>query len=204
MKRHFFFLLLVAMASVHALAHAEEVNQNAETSERTKLTQARGKIESEFGLKEANCYRSFAVDACLRQANIDKRTALAEIKRQELAMNDLQRQQKKAELEQKATKPAATNRPVAKTDANDRSAAILQNEEKKAADAKKRVQDTSQKMSASQTKAAERVKKSKQTGTEAAKYQNKLREAEEHKTEIEQKKVLAAKTKAAPLPIPQP
>lgn len=203
MKRHFFFLLLVAIASVHFSTYAEEVSPNSEISERSKLAQARGKIESEFGLKEANCYKSFAVDACLRQANIDKRTALADIKRQELAMNDLQRQQKKADLEQKAAKPTATNRPVAKTDANDLSAAIVQNEAKKAADAKKRVQDTHQKMSASQIKAAERLKKSKQTGTESAKYQNKLREAEEHKTEMEQKKAQAPKPKAVPLPIPK-
>lgn len=204
MKRHFFFLLLAAIASVHFLTQAEEVSSNEETSERSKLAQARGKIESEFASKEANCYKSFAVDACLRQANVDKRAALADIKRQELAMNDLQRQQKKAELEQKARKPTATNPPVAKTDTNERSIAIVQNEAKKAEDAKKRIQDTNQKMAASQTKAAERIKKSKQTGAEAAKYQNKLREAEEHKTEVEQKRSLAAKSKAAPLAIPQP
>lgn len=204
MKKLFFCLLVLTMASTVISVHSDVLSADLEISKRSKLTQERARIESEFALKESACYKNFVVDACLRQANTDKRSALAEIKRQELAVNDLQRQKKKAELEKKVSKPIITNQPVTDINLNVPTTTKALEQEKKIADAKKRLEKTNQKISNAQIKAAQRLKKSNSADQEMTKYQKKLSEAEEHKVEIEQRKLLSTKPKAASLPIPQP
>ena len=192
------------MASTFISMHSEVLSADLEISERSKLTQDRARIESEFVLKESACYKNFVVDACLRQVNTDKRAALAEIKRQELAVNDLQRQKKKAEIEKKASKPIISNQPDTDIKLNVPATTSALEQEKKITDAKNRVKKMNQKISNAQLKAAQRVKKSNSTDQEMTKYQKKMLEADAHKVEIEQRKLLSTKPKAASLPIPQP
>ena len=204
MKQSFFCLLMFTMTSTFISVHSEVLSADLEISERSKLTQDRARIESEFVLKESACYKNFVVDACLRQVNTDKRVALAEIKRQELAVNDLQRQKKKAEIEKKASKPIISNQPVTDIKLNVPATASALEQEKNITDANNRVQKMNQKISNAQLKVAQRVKKSNSADQEMTKYQKKMLEADAHKVEIEQRKLLSTKPKAASLPIPQP
>lgn len=185
------------------LVHAGNLTTSAETSERAKLAQEREKVETEFTSKEAGCYKTFAVDSCLKKAHTEKRAALAEIKRQELVINELQRQKKKAEIDSRISKPPAANPSTTGVDNFNRSVNPSNDEGKRVEAANKRAKETSHKMMASQAKTAQRVEKAKLANEKAAKYQKKLLEAEEHKTATEQKMTNSTKPKALPLPIPK-
>jgi hypothetical protein len=71
--------------------------------------------------------------------------------------------------------------------------------------AQKRVAESNKKLAASQKKAQIRANKSSQADVNSAKYNKKLSEAEEHKSEAEKAKLAKStktKPKSAPLPIP--
>jgi colicin import membrane protein len=79
------------------------------------------------------------------------------------------------------------------------------NEKLRANAAQKRLADSNQKMAASQKKTQIRAIKNSQTGLNAAKYKQKLLQAEEHKNEAEKtrlEKSSKSKPKSAPLPLP--
>ncbi|MDO8770764.1 MAG: hypothetical protein Q7K57_19060 [Burkholderiaceae bacterium] len=196
----FFF---ATIGSGFFLVQAGNLITSAETSERAKLVQEREKIEAEFTSKETGCYKTFAVDSCLKKAHTEKRAALAEIKRQELVINDLQRQKKKAEIDSKISKSPAANPSATGVDSFNRSVNPSNDERKRVEAANKRAKETSHKMMASQAKAAQRVEKTKLANEKAAKYQKKLLEAEEHKAATEQKMTNNTKPKALPLPLPK-
>ncbi len=203
MKKSFVLLLFTLISSSFFMAYAENLPLSAEASERASLAIERGKIQSQYTHQETDCYKTFAVDSCLKKANTEKRVALADIKRRELAMNELQRQKKKAEIDLKMSKSATQSRAATGVDHRNRSVKPPLNEDKRAEDAKKRAQEANQKMMASQTKAAQRAQKSNRAKERAARYQKKLREAEEHKIATEQKKSSNTKPKAASLPVPK-
>ena len=203
MKKSIFCCFVSLICCGVVMAQAENLPLSAEASERASLVLDREKIQSQFNEKEAACYNKFAVDSCLKNAHTERRAALAEIKRKELAMNDLERQKKKAEIDLKISKPPATNRSTTGAENLNRSAKSSHDEAKQAEMAKKRAEATSQKMMASQAKAAQRAEKTKLAGENAVKYQKKLIKADEHKAATEQEMTNSTKPKASSLPIPK-
>lgn len=203
MKKSISWLLFVTISSCCFIVRAENLITESETSERAKLAQERGKVESEYKSKEIDCYKKFAVDSCLKNAHAEKRAALAEIRRKELAMNDLQRQKKKAEFDLKMSKPVVPNQATTGDDKLNRLSKPSYDDGKQADATKKRAQETRQKMMTSQAKAARRVQKTKLADEKAVKYQKKLLKADEHKAATEQEMTSSTKPKASSLPIPK-
>jgi hypothetical protein len=62
--------------------------------ERQRISEQRAHHEAVFQQAEQVCYRQFAVSDCLRRARLERREALNELRRQELVLNDLERQAK--------------------------------------------------------------------------------------------------------------
>lgn len=197
-----FFFTLVSSGLV--MAQADNLSVSAEASERARLAQERGKIESQYTAQETDCYKKFAVSSCIKQSKSERNAALADIKRQELALNDLERQKKKAEIDLKMSKPAASNQSAAGVD--DRYRLVKKpsfDEKRRAEEAKKRAQEANEKMRASQAEAIQRAQKAKLANEQATKYQKKLSETAEHKAAAEQKRINSTQPKAAPLPVPK-
>lgn len=79
------------------------------------------------------------------------------------------------------------------------------NAKSRASAAQKRLADTNEKIAASKKKAQIKAIKNSQTGVNAAKYKQKLLQAEEHKVEVEKyrlEKSSKSKPTSAPLPLP--
>jgi colicin import membrane protein len=79
------------------------------------------------------------------------------------------------------------------------------NEKSRTHAAQKRLADSNEKAAASQKKAQARANKNSQAGVNAAKYRQKLLQAEEHKNEAEKSRLAKSsksKPKSAPLPLP--
>jgi colicin import membrane protein len=92
---------------------ASALAQPADTSapldigaERARIQAERGRIDTQFEQAQSACYARFAVNDCLRALRAQRRSALDELRRQEVLLNDMQREQKTIErlrqLEDKA------------------------------------------------------------------------------------------------------
>jgi len=88
-------LALLALASLPFLAWGQD--NAADSAERARIAGERKKAESEFLAQEKACYAKFAVNDCLAKARVQRRTALADLKRQEVALSDAQRRRRAAD-----------------------------------------------------------------------------------------------------------
>lgn len=65
--------------------------------ERARLSRERARIEAEYQSQERACYARFAVSDCVGKANARRRQGLADLRRQEVALNDMERKRKAME-----------------------------------------------------------------------------------------------------------
>lgn len=69
--------------------------------ERARIAGERTQIEVRFTEAERGCYRRFAVNDCLNEVRAARRTALADLRRQEILLNDEERRRKAGEALQR-------------------------------------------------------------------------------------------------------
>lgn len=62
--------------------------------QRERVTQARGAAQARFAADETGCWQRFAVNDCLRQARLQRRAVLDQLRQQELALNEIERQRR--------------------------------------------------------------------------------------------------------------
>ncbi|MGE4241527.1 hypothetical protein [Ramlibacter sp.] len=87
--------VLVAFAAVHAvLAVAQPIDAPAE---RARIARERTEIAERFKAEEKACYGRFGVTDCIDAAKARRRTTLADLRRQEVALNDEERKARTAE-----------------------------------------------------------------------------------------------------------
>lgn len=226
MKSIFFIVFFIAIQAYITTATAQNSDLQSATDEIALIKQEKHAIDANLKKQEALCYKKFAVSSCLKDAKTEAQTALNKIKRREIEIKELQRSakgesdlnKKEKTLERntqnngaevavgestgkaKVVKTAKPSRTI-KTDeeilseknAKDRSRAEA---------AKKRLDDSNQKLAASQKKAQIRASKNSQSAANLDKYKQKLLQAESHKAAIEKANVARKKEKSAPLPIP--
>ena len=76
-------------------AKASDVNTAPDdTALRARISERRDLLESDFARVQQDCYARFAVSDCLVQARRERRAALDELRRQEVALNQQVRQAK--------------------------------------------------------------------------------------------------------------
>jgi len=87
-------LLCLAAAVLQVAAFAQDVRDAP--AQRARIAAARQQVETTFGAQEKACYGQFAVNDCLDDARARRRTALADLRRQEIVLNDAERRQRAA------------------------------------------------------------------------------------------------------------
>lgn len=99
-------LVLLASAAVSAQ------DPGAPAAARERISDSRRLIEADFAVQEKACYQRFAVNDCLLAARNHRREALAALRREEIALNDAERQRKAAERLQSLQERAAERDPA--------------------------------------------------------------------------------------------
>lgn len=89
-------LLPLALALIACIAHAQQDDDASLAAERTRIAHARDAVEAQYKAEEKACYRKFAVNDCLDKARARRRTAMGDLRRQEIGLNDLQRKRNAA------------------------------------------------------------------------------------------------------------
>ena len=89
-------LLLIA-GCLAASAYAQPQEDASVAAERARLKGEREKVEAQYKAEEKACYAKFGVNDCLGNARGKRRTAVDDLRRQEIALNDVERKRKAAE-----------------------------------------------------------------------------------------------------------
>ena len=98
MMRHAGLLLTVLLAAgAWAQESAAPTLQQAEALERERIREFRAAETARFAAEEAQCYQRFAVNDCLQEVRRARRDVLADLRRQEMSINDAQRKRRAAE-----------------------------------------------------------------------------------------------------------
>lgn len=89
--------LWLAATSATAQVDGAGAIEQAERQERQRISQTRTAEQARFTTEEAGCYQLFAVNDCLIGVRRARRDLLADLRRQELSINDAQRRRRGAE-----------------------------------------------------------------------------------------------------------
>lgn len=91
-------------------------------AERVRISAERGRVEAAFNIESAACYKKILVNICLDEVKSRRRDALADLRRQDLALNALERRAKGAEQFRKTEEKSSPE--MQQQDAEKRAAAL--------------------------------------------------------------------------------
>jgi colicin import membrane protein len=87
-------LLIAALAQAQAPTSPDKPSSQAE---RERIAKQRQVAEAQYAQREAECKRRFVVTSCIDQARADRRQSLDNLHQQEIALDEVERQQRSAE-----------------------------------------------------------------------------------------------------------
>ena len=206
MKKWIAFGLLMACIAVQA--------QSRSDAEHLRISSERSRLEAAFALEDTACYKRFLVNSCLDEVKARRRDVLADLRRQEIVLNDEARKSKAAEQLQKIEDKSAPEK--LQQEADKRAEAVKDFEERMARD-KQKIADrealqagekaksdaAAGRMKGSQDKEAGRTAKQAQAADELGKYNERQAQAKERQARYARDKASQAKVPAKPLPVPQ-
>ena len=193
------------------IAGSVALAQTGSDVERERISAERSRLEATFTREDTACYKRFLVNNCLDEVKIRRRDALADLRRQEIVLNDEARKAKGAEQLQKiedkssseklqleADKKAQAVKDFADTMARDRQKnadrITLQAGEKANAEA------AASRVKNNQDKQARAASKQAAATEELRKYNERQAQAKERQARYARDKASQAKPLAQPLP----
>ena len=198
MKRYLsFFLIAFYFAGASAQTRPEGLTQQ-------QIQEARSAEEARFSDQERACYERFAVNDCLKQVRVKRRSALEDLRRQEVILNDLERRKKAAdqiELIQEKSSPQKLEEANAS-----RLEAVNAQKEREASAAKKVADQLLTPLPLKDDKRARPLLESSRSAQDAAKnkmdFDLKVKEAQEHRQSREAERLKKKADKPIqPLPL---
>lgn len=222
-------LVLAALLALAGAAHAQQPAAGLASAESADAAPAlapsteaeRQRIDRERNAEmdrqrqvEAACYQKFMVNDCLLESRVRHREVLADLKRQEINLNDRERRLRSSEqlrrIEEKVSSPERDIDLMNRQQQGEQKALdAASSAEKKAADAASQARDRAQRQVEQQRrqqeaeqKAQERAGKSAQAAEEARRFRDKLDDAANHRKQVEQDARSRPGPRGAPLPDP--
>ncbi len=182
---------------------------NDVSSERARIVAERTRVEAAFRAEEKACYGKFAVNDCVKAAKARRRVVIADLRRQEVTLNDAERRRRAAEhlreLEERAAKapPQAKTPPAAKVPATPQ-------QPRSNSYAESASKETSRQSSSAAKQEGERERRAKKDADQTAranaaaenrrKYAERIAEAEERRAKLDKRLADRKKPAAKPLP----
>lgn len=199
----------LAAVAAHAQAAAEPEGLQPE-KERARIAAERGQIEKRFAGEEEQCYRKFAVNDCIQESRKRRREELADLRRQELSLNDAQRKRRAAEQIQRADEKQSAER---QQDAAEQRRKAIESQQSRVRSARRdeekhqRMEDNEaasrerQQRLAEQreAEAAQRAKLAAEAPSNRERYERKLKDAAEYKAKRDKRNAERTKPPAAAL-----
>jgi colicin import membrane protein len=205
-------VLANAQPTVELAAPAEKMRSI--DAERARIGAERTRLEAGFLAEDAACYDRFAVNSCLGKVSDRRREAMADLRRQELSLNDEERRIRGAEQIRKTEEKSS---PEKQQEAADRRAKALEDSQSRLEREKKKAEErgaakageqgssdaNTAKVKGRQEKSRDRLDKQATAAEEAKKFSDRQKEAQERKTQHERDRLKQTKPAAKPLPMPE-
>jgi len=188
--------------------------QTTSGAERLRISAELSRLEAAFAMEDTACYKRFWVNSCLDEVKVRRRDALADLRRQEIVLNDEARKAKAAEqllkIEDKSSpeklQQEADKRAQDVKDSEDR----MTRDKQKTADRealqageKFKSNAATARVKINQGKEAERNAKQAAAAEELGKYNERQEQAKERQARYARDKAGQPKAPAKPLPVPQ-
>lgn len=196
-------LLFAAVMFAGAASAAEPADDDAK-AERARITAERAQAEARFTEQEKACYARFAVNDCVRDARAKRREVLADLRRQEISLNDAQRKRHSAErLREIDERSSAQAQEQA---AARRAQAVADQKEREARSAEKAAQKASVAAHPPKHRGNSRDKKAPMPASQADEnarlHAERVEQALERKERVQNRQAERNKPPAASLPVP--
>lgn len=192
MKKFFsFFALLLIVLSAFAQPTDTATGSKSQPlldieAERSRIQAERAREEARYQTEEAACYAKFAVTDCIRHVRVHRREALDELRRQTLALNDAERKRKALEQIERIKEKSSAQRM------EEEAARRLEAREAQQEREDRATQKAAASMKTKSGLDGERAQKTVEQGRTAAdvakdqqQYNDKLKEAQEHRANWE-------------------
>jgi colicin import membrane protein len=184
-----------------------------ELAERNRIAQERAKATKDYEAAKEACYQQFAVTPCLTTARNNYNTQVADLKRQDNALSDVQRKRRGAEQVQRTEDKIANARPAqalrergnalaAQPKPPGRQAQPKEAKQNGAQAAKSRSEAAAAKQATARNKAAAHKNKIADAAKAKAQSIQRNKEADAHRAAVLSRQQNAKKKPAAGLPIP--
>lgn len=203
-------LLLVLMSSLW-LSGEVVFAQTFNDTERLRISKQRAVLEAGFNREDADCYQKFLVNNCLDEVKIRRQETFADLRRQEMSIDDQERKAKGAEqlqkTEDKASPEKQQEEAVRRAEAIRDSDARIERERQKNADRlklesneKSNLETFAAKAKDAQNKQVGRTAKQAAAAEEVKKYNERLEKAKERQVRIAKDRASQSSPSASPLP----
>lgn len=215
MKKPFFLFLSAVAVVVHAqLPPAATASAPTADAERARISAERARREAGFAAEESACYKKFMVNNCLDDIRPRRRDAMADLKRQEVSLDEQDRKARAAEQIRKTEEKAS---PEKQQEAADRRSSALKDygermEREKQKNADRATVKSNEKASAdsaadrvkqNQQKAADRSSKQAASEEEVRKFNERQEKAKERQARHERDQKSRTSPPAKSLPQPE-
>ena len=207
----FLFCCGLSLGEAMAQSPAQEKDNNA--LERSKIAAERARLEAGFLAEETVCKSRFAVNACLQEIRSRRNEAMADLRRQDLLLNEsdrkaraadqIQKTEEKSKLELQQQRAEQEKKAQQETERrSERHDQRGQSQAKSAADASANVEDAQTRQKNSQSKAGEA--KTRQEQAAANVRDAKVRSEKAAQNQAERDKRLKDKSNSTLQPLPAP
>ena len=195
----FLLPLLCALAVGPAVAQpAAEVPAVGRDTEKAQISAERTRLEAGFKAEEAACYRRFLVNACLGEIRPRRAETMAELRRQEISINEAERKAKGADQIQKIEEKSSGERQQQRADQEqkalqettrrvERNEERVQSQGKTAEEAGANVSAAQTRQQNSQTKAGEALNRHEQAAANVQEAKARADKAEQNRADREKR-----------------
>lgn len=204
--------LLALIGCVFAAA-AQDTDDFA--AERRRLAAGHARVDSEFKAEEKACYGKFGVNDCLSAARAKRRLATADLRRQEVSINDAERRRKAAGRQSTLDARVAAERQRQQAEQVERAAQGREREVRAEEKAARAAQAASAAAAPSKAAAhaaqverrkaehdAAQAKLARDAQRKQAQHEERLEAAQERREKLDKRLAERKKPPAQPLPVP--
>ncbi|MGZ5194500.1 MAG: hypothetical protein ACXWJM_03995 [Ramlibacter sp.] len=205
--------LLLALFSIYLGSGAVAQEDPGVAAQRARIASERSEVEAAYGARQRQCYLKFAVNDCVKAAKSQRREKLADLRRQEISLNDAERKRKAAEragtLEDRSSpekqEAEAQRRAKAAAQENDRKARAAEKATRRAGEEVQGTKPGEHRKDADEAvrrKAEAQQQKASEAASNAIRYRQRLSDAQAHKEAVEKQLADKKDLPAKPLPTP--
>jgi hypothetical protein len=197
-------LVVLLLSSSVAAAPAWAISAADDAAERQRIAAEQAQVEQAYAARQAECRTRFIVTSCLDAARRDRREAMEKLRQQEVVLDEAQRKQRAAErIDEIRAKVSADEGKRREAEARVQAREARRQEEAAAALASVASAPSAAVSAPARARVAP-AKRPVDTAAAASAYDQRQRDAQEHRAAVERRNAERARKSKPSRPLPPP